>query len=171
MKTFALLLTPSKSKTFLVDSLSFAAVAFIPALSHMLSIPIYIFEPMRILLVLSLVHTSKKNAYLIAVILPLFSFLISAHPSVVKSLLITTELLLNLFLFFLIVGYIKNNFVAALGSILVSKVFYYAAKFGLASAGLIGGELIATPFYLQLIIALSASAYVYFFYKNAELKV
>ncbi|MBI1937935.1 MAG: hypothetical protein HYS25_07400 [Ignavibacteriales bacterium] len=168
MKTFALLLTPSKSKTFLVDFLSLAAIAFIPALSHMLSIPIYIFEPMRILLVLSLVHTSKKNAYLIAVLLPLFSFLISAHPSVVKSMLITTELLLNLFLFFLAVRYINNNFAAAFASILVSKIYYYAAKFGLASAGFIGGKLIATPFYLQLIIAGAVSTYVYFFYKNAE---
>lgn len=168
MKTSALLLTPAKSKTFLVDFLSLAAVAFIPALSHMLSIPIYIFEPMRILLVLSLVHTSKKNAYLIAVLLPLFSFLISTHPSVVKSLLITTELLLNLYLFFLAARYINSTFIAALASILVSKIYYYTAKFGLASAGLIGGELIATPIYLQLIIAAAVSAYVYFFYKNAE---
>ncbi len=44
------------------------------------------------MLILAIAHTSRKNAYLIALTLPLFSLLISAHPSLIKTSLITGEL-------------------------------------------------------------------------------
>ncbi|MDY0202455.1 MAG: hypothetical protein RBR40_15895, partial [Tenuifilaceae bacterium] len=59
----------------LFDIFALAFIYLIPTISHMLSFPLYLIEPMRIALVLALVHTTKRNAYIIALTLPLFSFL------------------------------------------------------------------------------------------------
>ncbi|MEW6195320.1 MAG: hypothetical protein AB1521_09205 [Bacteroidota bacterium] len=153
-------------KTILIDLSALLLITFTPAISHLVSLPIYLLEPMRIMLVLSIVHTTKKNSYLIALALPVLSFVISSHPSIFKSALIISELMLNVYLFNLLIKYIKNNFAAMLGSILISKIYYYGVKFGLVSIGLISGELVATPVYLQLIIAVVLSFYTVFLYNK-----
>ena len=79
-----------------------------PSLSHLVSSPIYYFEPMRVFLIFTMVHMKKKNAYVLALTLPLFSFVVSAHPSFIKMLLITVELSLNVFFFYLISEKNKN---------------------------------------------------------------
>ncbi|MHB9041680.1 MAG: hypothetical protein ACYC4T_13585, partial [Melioribacteraceae bacterium] len=108
-----------------------------PALSHLIAIPIYLLDPMRIILLLSIVHTSKKNVFLLALALPLLSFIISAHPYFVKSLLIASELMINAFLFFYLIKFFKNSFMSALVSIAISKVYYYLVKFSLIGFGII----------------------------------
>lgn len=153
-------------KTILIDLSALLLITFTPAISHLVSLPIYLIEPMRIMLVLSIIHTSKKNSYLIALALPVLSFVISSHPSIFKSALIISELMLNVYLFNLFIKYIKNNFTAMLGSILISKIYYYGIKFGLLSFGLITGELVATPVYLQLLIAVVLSFYTVFLYNK-----
>src|SRR6056297_3145024 len=84
----------------LFDLAAIAFIYFIPAISHMLSIPLYLLEPMRIILILALVHTHKVNAYVLAATLPFFTFLVSGHPILPKAFLISAELVLNVFLFF-----------------------------------------------------------------------
>jgi len=150
-----------KARTALLDIIALAFIYFTPAISHLLSFPLYLLEPMRIMLILSLAHTSKKNAYLIALSLPIFSFIISAHPSVMKSLLITGELFFNVWLFYYLSGKIKNIFGVAVVSILLSKIAYYAGKFLFISAGLIESELISTPIYLQMIVTVVLGGYIY----------
>ena len=88
------------TKSIVLDIFALAFIYFVPTISHLLNIPLYLIEPMRIMLILAIVHTSKKNAYIIALTLPLFSFLVSAHPNIFKVLLITAELVLNVWLFF-----------------------------------------------------------------------
>lgn len=168
MNTLSLTLSRVKLKTVLIDLLAILFITFAPALSHMFALPIYMLEPMRIMLIISIVHTSRKNSYIIALLLPLFSFVISTHPSIFKTLLIASELLLNVFLFTLFINYFKNTFAAILTSIVLSKVFYYAAKFVLIGLGLIDGGLISTPIYLQIIVTVLLSVYLFIFYRTEK---
>jgi hypothetical protein len=151
-----------KTRTILFDVIALCAIAFLPAVSHMLSFPLYLIEPMRILLILSIAHTSQKNAFIIAAALPISSFILSAHPVMFKMFLITSEMIINAWLFFFLSKKIKNTFGAALISILSTKIYYYIVKFGLISAVLIQGDLIATPIYLQVVVAFVLSGYLFF---------
>lgn len=164
MNTNSLSISKVDIKTILIDLSALLIITFLPALSHLIALPLYLIEPMRILLILSIIHTSKKNSYLIAIVLPAFSFIISTHPSIIKSVLIISELLINVYLFNLLIKYMNNNFVSMLGSILISKIYYYGIKYGFVLFGLIEGDLIATPVYIQLIVALLLSGYAMFFY-------
>jgi len=155
-----------KVKAVIFDILAIAFVYFVPALSHMLSFPVYLVEPMRLVIILSLIHFGKTNSYLIALTLPLFSFLIASHPSVIKSLLITSELLFNVFLFILISKRIKNVFITMLVSIAASKIFYYSVKYILLQAGAMSGSLVSTPLYIQAIVAFALSIYAFFMLKE-----
>lgn len=159
-----------KSKSFIKSALfDISALAFIylmPTIVHFFSFPLYYADPMRIVLILCLAHTSKNNAVLIALTLPVFSFIIAAHPSMYKSMLIASELMLNLFLFFFLAQKIKNVFGAMLISIAASKIFYYLAKSVLISAGLIQGDLVSTPIWIQAVAALVFSVYAFFILRN-----
>ncbi|MDP2423029.1 MAG: hypothetical protein U1C46_00490 [Bacteroidales bacterium] len=148
-------------RTILIDSTALAFIYFMPALSHMLALPIYLIEPMRIMLILAIAHTTKRNAYILALTLPLFSFLISSHPVFYKSLLIALELMVNVWLFFALTKIIHNRFVAMATAIIGSKLFYYALKFGFLSFATIQGSLVSTPIYLQFITTLVFSSYIY----------
>jgi len=160
-KTSVYPLSIQKIKNIVFDLIALLAIYLVPAVSHLLSFPVYYLEPMRIMLILAIVHTSRKNAYLIALTLPLFSMLISAHPSLVKTSLITGELLLNVWLFFFIAEKLSNKTLSIFLSIVVSKIFYYLVKFLLVTSALIGGDLIATPIYIQIIMLFVLSGYIY----------
>ena len=148
-------------KSIVLDIFALAFIYFVPTLSHLLNVPLYLVEPMRIMLILAIAHTSKRNAYLIALTLPLFSFLVSAHPNIFKVLLITAELLLNVWLFYELAKR-TNHFVAMLTSIVASKIFYYLLKFGLISFALLQSGLFSTPIYIQVITSVVFSGYLFF---------
>lgn len=148
-------------KTYLIDLLLISFIYFLPALSHMLAFPVYYLDPMRIALVITLAHTTKRNSFLIALTLPIFSFLISSHPHIIKSLLISAELLINLGLFFWMSKKIKNVFISISVSIIASKIFYYAAKYILIKTGVIDDALFATPIYYQVAVILILGLYLY----------
>lgn len=151
----------SNIKTYLIDFSLLLLIYFLPAISHLFAFPIYYLDPMRIALVVALIHTSKSNAYIIALTLPLFSFLISSHPQIIKSFLLSTELVINLSLFFLLKDKLKNVFTSLLISIVISKVIYYLLKFVLISSTLLDDKLFSTPFYFQIIPAILLSTYIY----------
>lgn len=143
-------------------------IYFLPAFSHILSLPVYMLDPMRIIVLLSVVHTSKRNAYLIAATLPLFSLLVSGHPVGVKSILIVSELILNIWLFFKLYGIVSNKFTVMLSSIIASKIYYYSAKAFLLSAGFLAGEIISTPLILQAAVALVIGTYFLLVYTKSD---
>jgi hypothetical protein len=155
-------------KSILFDILALAFIYFVPALSHLFNVPIYLVEPMRIMLILALVHTTKTNAYLIALTLPLFSFLISSHPNIFKGLIMTIELLLNVWIFFEISKRIRNQFVSMISAIVISKIIYYVLKFALISFAVLESGLISTPIYLQVITSIIFSGYVFLVLKKRE---
>jgi len=153
-------LSISKIKYIIFNLLALLFIYLVPAISHLLSFPVYYLEPMRIMLILAIVHTSRKNAYLIALTLPLFSMLISAHPALVKTSLITGELLLNVWLFFFFEK-MSNKTLAIFLSIIVSKIFYYLVKFILITLVLMSGDLISTPMYIQFLMLFVFSGYIF----------
>jgi len=137
-------------------------IYFMPAISHMVALPIYYLDPMRLVIILSLVHTNKGNSYILALTLPLFSFFISAHPVFVKAGLIMAELSLNIFLFYYLSKKTNNVWLPALSSIFISKVIYYLAKYFMIQTTFIGGELISTPLLVQAIVGLLFTGYLFF---------
>lgn len=163
-----LTISPDKIKTTLFDITALLFIYFTPAISHLLNFPLYLVEPMRVMMVLSLAHTSKKNAYLIALTLPVFSFIISSHPVVLKSLLITGELMLNVWLFIYFSGKIKNVFSSAVLSIILSKAAYYIFKYILISTGLLQSELVSTPLMLQAVMTLVFSGYLFLVFSRKK---
>ena len=160
-KVLNLIDVKSNIKTSLIDFSLLLMIYFLPAISHFFAFPVYYLDPMRIALVVALVHTSKKNAYIIALTLPLFSFLISSHPQIIKSFLLSAELVINLSLFYLLKDKLKNIFTSLFISIIISKVIYYLLKFALISFALLDDRLFSTPFYFQLIAAILVSTYIY----------
>ena len=157
------------SKSLFIDIIGLAFIYFVPTLSHMLSLPLYLVEPMRVMLIIAIAHTTKRNAYLIALTLPLFSFLVSSHPVFLKTVIITIELVLNVWLFYFLAKKWKNYFAAIVTSIIMAKAFYYLMKFGMINYGLIESNLISTPLYLQVIAMLSFSGYLFLVLSRKEI--
>lgn len=153
-------------KTILIDLAALSFIYLVPALSHLLALPVYFIEPMRLMLIIAIAHTTRRNAFLIAATLPFFSFLISAHPHLIKMLLISAELLLNVWLFYFIMKKSGNAFVSMISSIIISKSAYYLIKFGLLSTLLMTGSLVSTPLIVQVITTLVFSVYLLFVFRN-----
>ncbi|MCW8850753.1 MAG: hypothetical protein OQJ81_12300, partial [Melioribacteraceae bacterium] len=76
-------------------------------------------------------------------------------------LLISGELLFNVWLFFFLSEKIKNKFGVMLLSVGLSKIAYYILKFALLSAVLLEGSLISTPLVIQFIMMFLFSSYIF----------
>lgn len=141
----------------LFDVVALAIVFLLPPLSHLTGIALYKFDPMRIVLFAAIVLTRQRNAYLIALLLPFVSFMISSHPHFYKVFLIATELLTNVWLFYVFASRIKSIFMATIASIVVSKIAYYLLKLSLIEFLLVDDSLVGTPLLIQAAVALAIS--------------
>lgn len=144
-------------------------IYLIPTLSHLSGLKLYLIEPMRLMVILAIAHSNKKNALLLAITLPIFSYAISIHPSVFKSLIICIELSAMVFLFYGLSKYMKF-FPAILGAIIASKLLYYLLKIGLIQTSLLNDSLISTPILVQLITTIVFSAYIWLFFRKQTSK-
>jgi hypothetical protein len=159
----------SISSAVLVDILALTFIYFVPALSHMLKFPLYYADPMRIALFSILVLTKKENVYIMALSIPLISFLISAHPVFPKFLIVSLELFANVFLIFRFSNVIKNKFLLVFLSLLLSKSLYYLLKFVLIKFAVLDMGLISTPLYIQAILTLVFSTILAFILRRRKL--
>lgn len=152
-------------RLILIDITLFIIMYFVPTLSHITSLPFYFFEPMRIMLFISILYLPiRSNAYFLALSLPIFSFFVSGHPTIPKNVLISIELITNVFIFILLQTKLQNwkikykMFTLIFISIFVSKVVYYGLKSLLISLGVLKMEIISTgigsQFLLMSIISL-----------------
>ena len=155
--------------SILLDLSALVFIFFVPTLSHLVALPIYFIEPMRIMLVLAMVHTTKRNAFLLALTLPLFSFLISSHPVFAKMLLISFELSINVYIFYLLKDKMKNVFPAIFISIIASKIIYYFIKYLLINFAILNSGLISTPIYIQMITTTVFSFYMYLLLRKEKI--
>jgi len=143
-------------KNLLVDATLLTIVYFIPALSHLCPVPLYLLDPMRLVLLAGLLLTRNNvNACFLALTIPVFSSLMVGHPPMVKAILISVELTLNVLLFLQFLNKPKWHVsVALFVSILLSKMVYYSMKFTMIKTGILDGVLFSTPLYIQMGVAL-----------------
>lgn len=149
MSTHAFLL-PAR-RTVLLDALLCALAAAVPALSHAAALPLYHLDPMRLLVFAALLFSSRRNALVMAVWLPVLAMLTSGHPAFPKVVLIQGELAVNVVVF----AWLWRRWGAvgaAVGSVVVSKAAYYGAKYALIRTALLDGELVATAWGWQVIV-------------------
>lgn len=137
-------------KTITLNVLLCAGVLAIPSLSHATALPLYRFEPMRLLLFVAILTAGRRNALLMALWLPLLSLLTSGHPVFPKVVLIQGELVVNTWVFTEIFRRSDRFTLAAAVSIIASKSVYYTAKYVLIETALLSGEVVATPWAYQV---------------------
>lgn len=159
--TLTLITNKERIKTLVFDILCIAVMFFVPAVSHLSKIPLYLLEPLRIMIILALLHTRKENAYIMAVALPVFSYLVSGHPFFGKMIVICLEMLLNIGLFYLIARIIKNNFISMTLAIIISKGFYYFCQYVFLREFLTKYNIGEHSFYIQGLVAIGLSLYAY----------
>ena len=156
--------------TVYVDALVLILIYLLPAISHILPLPLYLFDPMRVLLFLGYsLSKNNWNAYFLAISIPLFSFFLTGHPVFYKSIIISAELLLNIILFDYFIENTKKYIAGyLLISIIISKIFYYSLKYILLNLGLLNGVLVSTSIFTQLITIVSITAVFAFFIKEND---
>jgi hypothetical protein len=140
---------------------------------HLTPFSLYLLDPMRILLLISyLLSHNSKNAFFLAVTIPLFSLLASGHPPLLKAVLICIELLVNIGLFIFLLEKVRWFVPIVLFlSILASKLVYYMLKFLLQSFLIMDGELVTTSLTVQLVIAIGITIiFSFFFGRQAKLQ-
>ncbi len=159
-------------KSLIFDIVALGFIFLMPAISHMLAFPLYFVEPMRIMVVLAMVHTHRNNAYLLALALPLFSFVMSGHPILVKAVIISLELMVMVGAFYLLKKYV-HIFAAIFTAIILSKVFYFAVKFLVplkAMQSLGYGNFFEFSLWIQLGTSLLLSVYLWKMIKTTDNK-
>ena len=141
-----------------IDILLVAISCMLPVLAHSTSFPLYFFDPMRIVVLAGLLWgASRKNAFLLAVAVPLLTFWVTGHPMLPKGLLIAAELTVNLLLFVWLGRRIRQVFFCMLLSILLSKAVYYLLKWALISTLLPAQPLVGASLGVQLAVAVAIS--------------
>jgi len=96
-----------------------------------------------------------------AILLPLFSFLVSGHPAPVKMMIIMAELMLNAWLFLQFYRNTKKAFLSTFGSIILSKLFCYAMNLVVFSVVFVKAEAEITFLIAQVILTLLLSSMVW----------
>lgn len=156
----AALATFSKHRnTFLIDVVLLAALYLLPSVSHVTALPLYMFEPMRVALIIAMLFTNRANAYIIAFTIPLASAMITGHPEPFKALLMGIEFSIIVACYGYLVQMVRlPAFGALTAAIITGKVVYYTMKFAALGTGLLTGSLISTPPQTQLILALGTAS-------------
>jgi hypothetical protein len=164
MKTYSAALPSGEFiKSACIDAAALAFIYFTPVLAHLAAFPVYMIEPMRIMVILSMAHSSRGNSYLLALTLPFFSFITTSHPEFFKMLIITCELVLNVFLFYWLSVRIKNVFLSMISAIITSKIVCYLLYFIFFSMAFVRNESDTTFLAVQLITTLIFSTYIFIF--------
>lgn len=156
--------------SFIFNGIAIVLIFLIPSLSHLTGIALYKFDPMRLMLFAAILITNRKNSYLIAILLPLVSFLISAHPYLYKVALISGELVINLWLFYYLITKTKNVFFSTLISIVTSKAIYYLVKYILIRSFMVNDHLVGTSFTFQLALVFILSLLMSIYFKRNLIK-
>lgn len=92
--TTAIAKRQSAVRTALIDAALVGAACLIPTISHLTALPLYRLNPMALVLVGGMVAVrDRRNALLLAVLLPTVSMLAVGMPSPAKALCMAAELL------------------------------------------------------------------------------
>lgn len=167
MKSYATVV-PTKEllKTVCIDTVALAFIYFTPSIAHLIAFPVYMIEPMRIMVILSIAHSTRRNSYLLALTLPFFSYITTAHPEFFKMLIITAELILNVFLFYGLNSRMKNTFLSMITAIITSKVVCYLMYLIFFSIAFVRNEADVLFLFVQFITTIVFSSYLFIIWKK-----
>ena len=131
MSYLSLIFSRSSIRTILIDVIIVSLLCVTPTISHCTGFSFYYWEPMRIALFVGfLLVRDKRNGYVLAVLLPFSSMIISGMPIPAICTLMIVELLLNLYLFHQMSKCTKNIFFGMFTGIL----FWLAIVIWIAAA-------------------------------------
>lgn len=138
-------------RTIVVDALLLTTACLVPTLSHLFAFPLYHLNPMLLVLLAGmLLVPGKRNALLLALLLPLVSMMAVGMPTPLKALCMMAELSAVVF----ISGrFSVQGFGSMLLAIIGGKVVYYLLKALLLAPAV----LVSTPVLTQLIVAVAAA--------------
>lgn len=163
----AILRTNSLYRTAAIDLSLIVAACLVPALSHLTALPIYQLNPMMLCLLASLALVKdRRNAILMAVLIPVASMLAVGMPTPMKALCMVPEMLTMVAVHSLATRAFKSFSSSFLGqaavifsAILAGKIVFY----GLKALVIAPAMLISTPVLTQvLVMAGSALAFAAF---------
>lgn len=138
-------------RTLLTDVVVLVTFYLTVNFAHILPFALYQLDPMKIFILLTVAYSSRGNALLMALALPLLSFLSTGHPVAPKFLLIGAELMIFVWVMGIGSGVKYEKWLSFLGAVVVSKVAYYSLKAGIIGLGWLNQELFSTGLFSQLI--------------------
>ena len=154
--------------TALIDTALVGAACLIPTLSHLTALPLYHLNPMMLVLLGGMVAVrDRRNALLLAVLLPAVSMLAVGMPAPAKALCMAAEMLTLVSVATLTERSLDNRTSPSLprwmqfaigtgsmlGAMLCGKVVYY----GLKSLLLPSAALVGTPLLTQALVMVAAA--------------
>lgn len=161
----------SLSRVALVDALVLVSFYVTIVFAHILPFPLYQFDPMKILVLITVVYSNRGNSMGIAAALPVLSFLSTGHPVFPKFLIMSGELMVFAFVLGMLSQSRSSGLVAFLGAVLISKLAYYFIKFSVISLGWLQTPLLTTSVITQLqalLILLCVFGLVDFFLRKTD---
>ena len=131
----------------MLDIFLLGVICIVPTLSHLFAIPFYQLNPMLFCLLTGMILVrDRRNAYLLAVLLPVVSMLVCGMPTPMKALCMVPELLTIVALFSFLDKRMPS-FMAMVAAALAGKIVYYGLK-----ALIIGPVvLVGTNMWIQLL--------------------
>ena len=130
----------------LTDVALLGAACLVPAVSHLLALPLYMLNPMLALLLVGLlIGRDWRNALVLAVLMPLVSSLVTGMPAAPKMVCMMAELATVATMF----GWLQRKWAvlpAVLTAVLAGKVVYYALK----AVVIAPAVLVGTAWWMQL---------------------
>jgi hypothetical protein len=140
----SLVLTKWRINSIILDIFILTAVYTTVMFAHLLPIPIYQLDPMKLFLMGAIIYSSRGNAILMAVTLPLFSTLTVGHPIFPKNLIISIELIIFTGVITSLMFHRFGSNAQFLLAVLISKIAYYMLKAALISSGMLTMSLFST---------------------------
>ncbi len=153
--------TGNVRKSLILDIVALVIVFLTPEIGQYTHLPFWMIEPMRLMVIFSIAHSTKANSYLLALVLPVFSWAVSGHPEFFKMLVMTGEITVNVFLFYLLIRKINSAFQSMIISIALSKVLCYSIYLLFFSQMFIQEETEPTFLIAQVISTLVFSFYLF----------
>ena len=141
-----------------IDILLLGIACSIPALSHLLAWPLYWLNPMLLMLLAGMFLVGdRRNAYLLAVLLPVVSMIAVGMPTPTKAFCMVAEYSTVVF----VIGRLQawnGRFVGKLGAILLAMLGGKAVYYLLKAVLLAPAVLVSTPVWVQLVVVVAAAA-------------
>ena len=117
-------------RTVAIDAVLLTLALLLPVGFHAVGVNLRFLEPMRLVLLAAILFVpERKNAYIIAFILPWLSFVIIGVPMWWKAGMMSVELIINVYLIYRFTDEKLNAGFSVLISILLAKTFYYVVKY------------------------------------------